>query len=79
MRSTPDGYSYKGHRHGHLTFKPQCPAAGTPGVLVEGPGAAIRLDLLSIEPFIADLREAAAGARRNAAVARRPWSAKGAS
>lgn len=76
MISIPTTYSYKGHQRDRLTFRPHCHAAGTPAILVEGPGAALYLDLLSVEPFIADLRAAAAATRRNAAVTRRPWSPK---
>lgn len=76
MKSTPDGYSYAGHKRDGYTFRPFCHAAGTPAVLVEGPGTAIVLGLEQLEPFVDDLRAAAAGARRNHAVTRRPWSPK---
>lgn len=76
MKHTPDGYSYKGTRRDMFTARPHCSPGGVPGIAVEGPGAALWLDLNSVEPFIADLREVAAATRRNAAVTRRPWSPK---
>lgn len=76
MKHTPDGYSYKGEKRGKIAFRPFCSAAGTPAVLIEAPGGAILLDLLNVEPFVDNLRAAAAGTRRNYAVTRRPWSPK---
>lgn len=76
MNPTLTAYSYKGTRRNQLTFKPHCSAGGVPGITVEGPGAAIWLDLASVEPFVQDIRDAAASTRRNAAVTRRPRNSK---
>lgn len=78
MKHTADGYTYGGHKRDNLTFRPYCHAAGTPAVLVEGPGTALVLNLEHVEPFITDLRAVAAGTRRNHAVTRRTWTPKAA-
>ena len=78
MKHTPDAYSYRGTQRNKITTRPHCSISGLPGIAVEGPGAAFWIDLESVEPFIEQVREAAAGTRRNRAVARRPWSPKAA-